>query len=400
MLTELRMALNAGPDDDRFTSILLGPRGSGKTVTLGMIEDIAAEAGWVVFSIDASTAGIHDRINEQIVWAQEQYEGLPALGDRDRRTTMSAGLRIWPVTLQRQVAASVRTQWGLRRQLTTLAAHAATQDTAVLLSVDEMHGGDRNELRRLSADLQHISRRARMPVAFVGAGLSDMKHTLLEDQKMTFFHRCGQFDMPPLTVADSMRCLKKTITDAGGTFEDTALRTLAEAAGTLPYRMQLLGYHAWVISGAPFHPVDVHAARESVTETDRVMADRVHLPTWNDLGDAEKSFLRTVAGMGGAARPSDIATQVGQPPSTLAAIERRLSNTGCIEVRPEGTVAFGDLMPLDVVQGVMAAESRYESYAGAGTTGGPAPARCNAPMPRAKARCILRQAHSGRHRSR
>ena len=156
MLAEIRSALNVGPEDDRFTSVLLGPRGSGKTVALGMIEDVAVEAGWVVFSLDASTDGIHGRIKEQIAWAQDQYEGLPPTDAPDRRTTTRARLRIWPVSFQREVAESVRIKWGLRRQLTTLAAHAAAQGTAVMLSVDEMHGGDRDEMRRLSADLQHI----------------------------------------------------------------------------------------------------------------------------------------------------------------------------------------------------------------------------------------------------
>lgn len=403
MLAEIRAALNAGPEDDRFTSVLLGPRGSGKTVTLGIIEDDAAEAGWMVLSLDASTSGIHDRIKEQIAWAQERYEGLPELDDRGRRTTTSAGLRLWPVALQREVAEGVRIEWGLRRQLTALAVHAAEQGTAVLLSVDELHGADRDEMRRLAADLQHITKRSKLPLAFVGAGLSDMKHTLLEDNKITFFHRSGKFDMRPLTVSDSMRCLRKTINDAGGAFEDSALRTLAEAAGTLPYRLQLLGYHAWVISGAPFHPVDDHAAREAVVETGRVMADRVYLPTWHDLGDAEKSFMRAVASLGGAAEPRDIAARVGRAPSALAGIERRLANIGCIAVRPGGSVEFGDLMRIDVVNEIVDAESRYDSGAATGSERRPTRAtapRCNAPMPRAKARCILRRGHPGRHRSR
>ena len=399
MLADIRFALNTGPHDDRFTSVLLGPRGSGKTVTLSMVEGMAAESGWVVFSLDASTSGIHDRINDQIVWAQDEYEGLPSVHDRERLTTTESGLRLWPMSIQRTVAETVRTQWSPRRQLTTLAAHAAEQGTAVLLSVDEMHGADRNEMRRLSADLQHITRRAKLPVAFVGAGLSDMKHTLLEDKRMTYFHRGGKFEMPPLATSDAMRCLKKTITDAGGAIEDSALRALADATGSLPYRLQLLGYHAWLIAGAPFDLVDDHAAREAIVETDRAMADRVYVPTWHDLGDVERSYLRAVATLGGAAARGDIATQVGQSPSTLADIERRLLNVGCIEVGTDGSVGFGDLISFDVVQEIIEVESHYDVGAQHRRERVALP-RCNAPMPRAKARCILGRGHAGRHRSR
>ena len=402
MLADLRSALNAGPDDDRFTSLLLGPRGSGKTVTLSMVEDMAAEAGWMVFSVDASTAGIHDRIREQIAWAQEQYEGIPPTDDRERRTTTVSGLRLWPVSFQREVAEHVRAGWGLRRQLTTLATHAAAQGSAVLLSVDELHGGDRDELRRLAADLQHITKRAGLPLAFVGAGLSDMKHTLLEDKRMTFFHRCGRFDMPPLTASDAFRCLKKTISDAEGSFDKSALRTLAEATRSLPYRLQLLGYHAWLISGAPFLPIDDHAAHEAVTETSRVMADRVYRPTWHDLGDSERSYLRAVAALGGTAEPRAIAEMLDHTPSALADIEHRLVNIGCISVRPDGQVEFGELMDIGVVNEIADRESRYggdEGANGARSGGRPAGPRCNFLMPRAKSRCILRLGHPGRHRS-
>ena len=399
MLADLRQALSMGPRDDRFTSVLLGPRGSGKTVVLGMVEEMTARSGWIVFSLDASTSGIHDRIREQIAWAQEEYEGLPDVGDLHRQTKTAAGVSLWPASFRRTVAETIQTKWSLRRQLTTLATHAADQGTAVLLSVDEMHGGERDEMRRLSADLQHITRRAGLPVAFMGAGLSDMRHTLLEDKKMTYFHRGGKFDMPPLTVSDSMRCLRKTVNDAGGQIEDAALRALAEATGSLPYRLQLLGYQAWIISGAPFDPIGDHAAREAVVETDRVMADRVYVPTWHDLGDAERSFLRAVAGLGGTARPSDIARALGQTPSTLADMERRLAAIGCITVRSDGHVAFGDLISHEVVDGIVRAEARYDIGAAPSSVRSTAP-RCNAPMPRAKARCILSRGHKGRHRSR
>ncbi len=399
MLEDLHQSLNTGPDDDRFTSVLLGPRGSGKTVMLGMVEDMTSRSGWVVFSLDASTSGIHDRIREQIAWAQEEYETLPDVGDRHKQTTTAAGLKLWPASLSRTVVETIGTKWSLRRQLTTLASHAADQGTAVLLSVDEMHGGDRDEMRRLSADLQHITRRAKLPLAFMGAGLSDMRHTLLEDKKMTYFHRGGKFDMPPLTPSDSMRCLRKTIADAGGEIEDSALRALAEAAGALPYRLQLLGYHAWVISGAPFDPIDDHAAGEAVIETDRVMADRVYVPTWHDLGDTERSFLRAIAGLGGVARPRDIARQLEQSPSALADMERRLANIGCITVGSDGSVSFGDLISLEVVQGIVQTEARYDIGAAPRSTQPPSP-RCNALMPVAKARCILPRNHKGRHRSR
>lgn len=62
LLGNLASGLMSGPEDSRYTSILMGVRGSGETVALNEIEDGAARSGWVVLSIDAGSPGILDRV--------------------------------------------------------------------------------------------------------------------------------------------------------------------------------------------------------------------------------------------------------------------------------------------------------------------------------------------------
>lgn len=296
----------------------------------------------------------------------------------------------------------VRHDWSLRRQLTVLGSHAAQHGTGVLLSLDEMHGAEREEMRRLAADLQHITKREGLPVAFIGAGLSDMKHTVLRDKKLTFFHRGGKFDMPPLTVADVMRCLKRTVSDAGGEIEPSALRSLAEATGPLPYRMQLLGYNAWLIADAPLSPIDDHAVTEAIREAERVMADRNYRPTWHDLSEPEQAFLQAVAELRGRAEPLRIAQRTEMPKSQLADIEHRLVNVGCVNVSADGSVEFGALMSVEVVAEAAAREARYDlgiGSAASSRSGRRLAPRCHHLMPRINARCIRRRGHPGPHRS-
>lgn len=402
LLAELRRGLGAGPVDHRFTSLLLGPRGAGKTVTLNLIEDTAFEAGWIVLPLDASTAGIRERLNEIISWAHDRDETLNAGQGAFRQESQSFRLRLWTVEWQRTVARKIEPSWGIRRQLTTLAEQAAARGTAVLLTLDELHSGAREELRRLAADLQHITKRESKPLAFAGAGLSELKHTLLEDKTMTFFQRCTRFDMPPLTPADAMRCLSKTVRDAGGTIAGDALARLAAASGTLPYRMQLAGHHAWVISDAPHSPITETVAELAARETDRVMHEKVAAPTWHSLSDIERAVLRSVAEHGGSATRRQTAQLVPATSSTLAKAERHLVNVGCATAH-DSVIAISGLMSLDDVQHLAALEAQYETVRdepGAVSLVGWGLQRCNAPMPRAYARCILRANHKGRHRSR
>ena len=55
LIKDIKAGLKAGPRDQRFTSLLTGVRGSGKTVTLETIQDSMEQEGWFVLQIDATT---------------------------------------------------------------------------------------------------------------------------------------------------------------------------------------------------------------------------------------------------------------------------------------------------------------------------------------------------------
>ena len=181
----------------------------------------------------------------------------------------------------------MKPDWDSRRQLTALAAHAAENDTSVLLTLDEMRGGDREELRRFAANLQHITKKAELPLGFLGAGLPVMKYTLLEDKQLTFFHRCAQFDMPPLSIVDATAGLRRTIIDGGGTIHDDALRLAASRSGSLPYKLQHIGHNAWEMGGAPNHSIDLYAVEEAVRVAEDTFAQRISAPAWYALSDQD-----------------------------------------------------------------------------------------------------------------
>ena len=411
MLREIRAGLGAGPRDPRFTSLLLGPRGSGKTVTLNMIEDMAYQAGWLVLPLDSSTSNLAERLEERIEWARDEHETMPDAPVSGGTETTTRGIRLLGIEWHRQVVEAIEPKWGIRRQLTTMAEHAARNGSAVLLTVDELHSGHLDELRRLSSDLQHITKREQRPLAFVGAGPAEMRHTLLEDKKMTFFQRCRDFDMPPLTKADALKCLSKTVRDAGGAFQGEALNSLAEAAGPLPFRMQLLGFCAWAIADAPTSPIDDDAAPLAVAETDRDMHRRVFSPTWYTLNDNEQAFLRALARQGGKATPREIAGRISNASaSSIARADNHLVNFGCIIHDADGTIRSGPVMAHDSVVQFAEREQQYaetaahesavqKSGSNADRQGSSGRQLCSRHMPRANARCILRAGHAGRCRS-
>ncbi len=397
LVRSLRQGLASGPRDRRFTSVLVGPRGSGKTVVLNLARDIAHKSGWIVLMLDAATDGIHERLRDFIVWAQDTHDEIPDITGEPHREVTTIGVRALLGEWQRQIVREVNPQWSLRRQLTTLAQHAARRDVSVLLVLDELHSGERSELRRLSADMQHITKSESLPLAFLGAGLGELDHTLLEDRKMTFFRRSTRYTMPPIKTEDASRFLAQTIQDANGTITEPALQQLVDATGSLPHKMQLLGHCAWLAANAPFNTIDEQAATASVSEAARLMDSHVAEPTWNALSSAEQEFLSVLATHGGTLRLEEISAHLntGTPSRRIAS---RLAHHGCVQLSEEGRCAITDLIPIERVRNFIEAHLGSDGTA-ALPSGTQLRYRCNEYMPRAQAKCILRRGHAGGHRS-
>ena len=405
LLATLGTGLASGPRSRGFTTVLMGPRGSGKTVMLTEIEDRAASSGWIVVSLDASTPGIADRIRQSVVHARDVYEGAAGADPDADRPGRWAGIRLGPISLQRAILSEVRPEWDMRHLLSKLAEHTQQAGTGVLMTLDELHSGDRDELRRLSADLQHITKRAHLPLAVVAAGLSEMKHTLLMDKKMTFFRRCARLDMPDLTVADAMSGLHLPVKDANGSFDGDALQLAAQSCGPLPYTLQLVGHNAWTISGAPGHSIDAQSVEAAIGLAESAMIEDLVEPAWLDLSESSRDYLIAVAELGDQATYQALAARLTASHQALADTERRLRACGYVSENPSEVLRLTALMPAVAVDQFSQASQRYQSAGGPtrqmadGRVPTASPQRCAESMPRANAYCVLPRGHSGGHRS-
>lgn len=400
LLEEVGGGLVTGPNDPRYTSIIMGVRGSGKTVALNEIEDRAAAEGWVVLSMDAGTPGLLERIAQAISQADRTYETLNLADSDDRRSVEKGiGIRLGPI--EGKIATTEyrdhRANMGLREHLTHLVRAAQQHGASVLLTIDELQGIDRVEGRRLSNDLQHITKRAEMPLALLGAGLLELKHTLLRDRKMTFFHRCEHFDMPPLTIEDAAVGLAGPIRSAGGTITGEALRLAARAVNGSPYRLQVIGDIAWKTAGAPERGIGASDMETAISTAAEVVDAKVGVAAWHDLSQSGQRLLEAVGARGGIAASAEIARDTQTEPKAANDALRRLADTGYLDKPERGIYRLTHLVPREIAQGDAAHPRAADGLAP--TPDVPAP-KCRKWMPRAKAYCTLRRGHTGGCRSR
>ena len=399
LLGEATRSLASGPRDSGYTRLILGQRGSGKTTILAEIRELARAAGMLALSTDAATSGLPARIASAIDRARDtgRHTWSPPAGTEGR--LRMSGLQIGPFGANWEKMPAPQQQWSLGRRLEALAEWASEQGSAVLLTVDELHAADREEARRLAADIQSITKIDGLPLAFVGAGLPEMADTVLADRKMTFFHRCHRDRMPRTDYDGAWRCLRLTAEDAGGSVDGEALDLMASAAsGGIPFKLQSIGYHAWVLSGAPERTIDLIAARAAIRRAEADISEKVLRPMWGDLSDLDRSYLGALSSVGGAITPRRLADLIPNTAArSLARTEQRLTEAGHIARSVDGVIRLAGPLDRSFIRAATELEALYRTGA---TSGLPAGRRCNADMPRARARCVLSPGHRGGHRSR
>ena len=418
LLADLGGGLTAGPRDPRYASLLMGVRGSGKTVVLNELEDRAARQGWVVLSVDGSSKGLPERIVNAVANARADSPAVGTATESQRGSRLqSVGLRLGVLSATWQAGDRLQqrphsTMGDVLATLTQAAVHA---ETSVLLTVDELHAVDREEARRLCSDIQHIAGRAGLPLAFVGAGLLEMGYTLLADNKIAFMQRCERHEMHPLSQADVAVGLRLPIRDAGGDITSEALQTAVSFVGESrhgPYRLQVLGHTMWRMAGAPDRTIDTRAVELSLRVAETAVARSICTPAWHELSDSAQSYLAAVAVAPGHTPPSELAQKVAERTGLsvrhTADIRRRLVLAGYLTQRADGTVTLTDLVPNDVMR--QEAPEEFRHYEAGSTThdqttvaeaeAEAANSSCRKWMPRARAHCVLPNGHGGRCRSR
>lgn len=405
-IEQICAGLASGPSDPKYLSILLGSRGTGKTALLNEIGELAEKNGWILVRIPSPHGGLAQLLDSAIGDAINKYENLDSASAESVSTERTLSVNL----------GAIKGQWSKRRtadspttfstSLRNLAEIVQAAGTSALLHIDELHAIDRQEARVFFSELQYVTNVDKQPVAFLGACLPEAKTTLLADEKNTFLQRCIKYNLPALNNADALRGLRVPIHSAGGNIEIEPLKAAAQAVNGSPYRLQMIGYNAWAIAGAPETIIDMDTVNLAIAEADKQTEDNISLPSWYDLSTRDRELLQYVAESGGISSIEHLAKSYRVLPKDLSDQIRRLEVSEHIHVE-NGTVSLtGRTIPAELI-------SKLANKLGTASTSNPLephethryldpaknPNRCNNWMPLAKAKCVLRTGHSGRCRS-
>lgn len=329
LLDEFDYGLSLGSGAPGLLTIFTGARGIGKTVMLGAAHDLAREHGWAVIS-ETATAGFMGRIGENMRLLTEE------LGD---------GPQVRRVTALGALGFSVSTELPPERQVAwrtfgaDLLRILQSKTTGLIITVDEIHAADRDELAQLAASIQHFIQEG-LPIGLVFAGLPAAVSDLLNEGVATFLRRADKIDLHAAAVRDVEASFTDTFARAEFQIEPHLLHTAAVATGGYPFLIQLVGYFLWreaENSGGTLGVAEVDRAIIAATQRNArtVLESALSTASAQDL-----AFLRAMAQDDAASLVGDIGSRMRRQPNTVSNYRARLIAAGLIESAGYGKVAF------------------------------------------------------------
>lgn len=300
---------------------------------LNAIEDAAKEQGWVMVS-ETAAPGLVGRLTQSRL--PELLRAFDPAAVRRRLTGFTLPLKgggaTWETIESHVVKADLRSQINLLTDL------LAENQTGLLITLDEIHRNQIDELRELAAIVQHAFREDR-ELAFAAAGLSSSISDLLNDEVLTFLRRADRYHLGTVELEEVRRALNEPIEEAGRRVAPEALEAMIAGTQGYPFLIQLVGSHCWRVNRRAAE-ISLADAETGIASAGRRLGSLVHAPALEGLSDIDKSFLLAMSKDDGQSKMADLAERLDVNKKYAGIYRRRLIDAELIEPTKHGHVDF------------------------------------------------------------
>lgn len=331
------------------SQILLGLRGTGKTVLLNAIETLANKHSHITSFIEAPETGqLAEQLYPKIHQALRKLSGIEAAkaaahkGFRALRSFAGAfKVKVGDLEISVDPEPGVADSGNLEFDLTDVfeavgtAARASARGWTLL--IDELQYLKEKELAALIVAI-HRSNQRGLPILFFGAGLPQI--AALSGDAKSYSERLFKF--PPIGALDeeaAAAAIRQPVEDEIETIETSALKAIFQATHGYPYFLQEWGYQAWnVAQGSPIKAADIatasiHALQRLDEGFFRVRLDRLTLK--------ERDYVVAMARLGpGPYRSTEVAKVLGERTQSLGPRRAAIISKGMIYSPAHGDIAF------------------------------------------------------------
>lgn len=331
IISSFEAALQNPPGSRERTMLILGQRGSGKTVLLLEFAEIARRSGCVVASPTVVSKEMPDRIIEKLQSAGEKY--LPGTKPQFAGASVSAFGFGGGIDLKPEDTGPRSFAWKLSR----LCSELNKSGKPVLILVDEVQA-EQEELRQLIVAYQEMVGEG-LNVFIVLAGLPTAVSSVLNDHVLTFLNRAVKLKLPPLRIGDIEFYYRKAFSELNIGLEDRQISDAAAETEGSPYLMQLIGHYLVLGTEAGcFVPDDRFSAAVQKAKED--FMNDICETALAHLSDKDIAFLAAMAVSDDPAEISAVISQLQCTSSLAQTYKRRLIQAGIIRQPRRGVVQF------------------------------------------------------------
>lgn len=331
------------------SQIFLGLRGTGKTVLLNEIRDLAERVGYQASLVETpENKGLAELLYPQMrqvlrrLSAVEKAKGAAVTALRALRGFAGVfRITIGDVEIgvdpDPGVADSGSLENDLPEMFEAIGRAARAAGTGWVLLIDEVQYVDEADLAALIVAVHRMSQR-NLPVMVFAGGLPQIAR--LSGDAKSYAERLFIFsEIGPLPDDAARAAIEKPLHGEGVNITPDALDEILDKTGGYPFFLQEWGHHAW--NAATICPItlgDVQAAtRQALDRLDhgffRVRFDR--------LTRAEVEYVRAMAGLGvGPYKVNDVALALGKEPKALGPRRASIIRKGMIYAPSYGDIDF------------------------------------------------------------
>lgn len=332
VLDDFELALESGPGAEGRATLVMGARGTGKTVLLTEMESIARDHDWQVIALHTSAP---DLLDEARTGAIEILRELDPDASRYRPTGGSIG-RVVSIDGSWQDAygdPSLSPSATLRRLTELLGT-----ETGLLFTLDEVQSVDLELLAAFAQIYQDLVR-AEQNVAFVGAGIGAGVRALLDSPSTTFLRRARRVEIGAVDIGAAAGAIQASIAATEKSIAPEAAVRAAEISEGYPYLIQYVGAQSWANAGdSP--EILLEDTRSTLASAIEQMATNVHEPALRGLAPKKMEYLSAMLLDDGPSAVADIAERLGTYAGYQSVYRDRLIEDELIRPAGRGMVEF------------------------------------------------------------
>lgn len=328
LFEDMAQAFDEGSGNPNLSTMLAGPRGTGKTAAIFALSRQASSQGWLAVNVSAVPGMLEDILQQTLRTAAQFVD--QGSGARLKGVSLGQVLGIeW------EPAQADELNW--RSRMEDILDALSEYDIGLLITVDEVKP-ELDEMVQLASTYQHFVGEDRK-VALVMAGLPSRVSSLVSDESISFLRRACRRNFGRIPDADVAEALRATIEEGGRTIGDEALDAAVEAIDGFPYMMQLVGYRTWAQHPAE-KEITLQDVERGIEGARRDFRERVLDATYYDLSPGDMRLLEAMLADPRESRLVDLAERMGESSSYVSTYKKRLVEQGVIGERGRGMVAF------------------------------------------------------------